>query len=277
MKVVRSIPDLKTVLRKMQGSQGFVPTMGFLHEGHLSLVRRAKAENDYTTVSIFVNPTQFLPHEDFTTYPRDEGRDLTLLEKEGTDLVFVPGVKDIYPDGYRTFINVEGFSDVLEGAHRPGHFRGVATVVAKLFNLMEPAKAYFGQKDAQQLLVIKKMVADLDMNVEVIGCPTVREEDGLAMSSRNVYLNPEQRRDARILFQALFTAHELWRAGERDGDTLRSRIRQMIEAVPGTQIDYVSLADPATLTEVKQITSSALMSLAVRFGRIRLIDNVILE
>jgi len=277
MRVVRSIPNLKAARREIQGSLGFVPTMGYLHEGHLSLVRRAKAENDYGVVSIFVNPTQCLPNEDFRAYPRDEGRDLTLLEKAGIDLVFLPEVKDIYPDDSSTFVIVEGVSNVLEGASRPSHFRGVATVVTKLFNLVEPTRAYFGQKDAQQALVIKKMVADLDMNLELIVCPTIREEDGLAMSSRNIFLNAEERRSALVLSRALFAAQERWLAGERDGETLRRLMRQIIERVPGVQIDYISVADPITLTELERIKDSALASLAVKIGRTRLIDNVILS
>ncbi len=276
MKIVRSIPDLKAARRTLPGSLGFVPTMGYLHEGHLSLVRHARAENDHTAVSIFVNPTQFLPNEDFKTYPRDEAQDLALLEKEAADLVFLPEVRDMYPDGYGTFVNVEGLSSVLEGARRPGHFRGVATVVAKLFNLVEPTRAYFGQKDAQQVLVLKKMVADLNMNLEIIVCPTLREKTGLAMSSRNVYLTPEERHHACIIPQALFAARELLLAGERNGDSLRRRMRQMIETVPGVRIDYVSVADPETLVELEQVTKTALASLAVNFGPIRLIDNIIL-
>jgi pantoate--beta-alanine ligase len=277
MRVVRSIPDLKAARREIQGSLGFVPTMGYLHEGHLSLVRRAKAENDYGVVSIFVNPTQFLPSEDFRSYPRDEGRDLALLEKEGVDLVFLPEVKDIYPEDSSTFVIVEGLSNVLEGACRPSHFRGVATVVTKLFNLVEPTRAYFGQKDAQQALVIEKMVSDLDMNLELVVCPTIREKDGLAMSSRNIFLNAEERRSALVISRALFAARERWRAGERDGETLRRLMRQMIESVPGVQIDYISVADPVTLTELRQIKGSALASLAVKIGDTRLIDNVILS
>jgi pantoate--beta-alanine ligase len=277
MRVVRSIPDLKAARREIQGSLGFVPTMGYLHEGHLSLVRRAKAENDYGVVSIFVNPTQFLPSEDFRSYPRDEGRDLALLEKEGVDLVFLPEVKDIYPEDSSTFVIVEGLSNVLEGACRPSHFRGVATVVTKLFNLVEPTRAYFGQKDAQQALVIEKMVSDLDMNLELVVCPTIREKDGLAMSSRNIFLNAEERRSALVISRALFAARERWRAGERDGETLRRLMRQMIESVPGVQIDYISVADPVTLTELRRIKGSALASLAVKIGGTRLIDNVILS
>jgi pantoate--beta-alanine ligase len=274
MKIVRSIPELKAERRKIRGSVGFVPTMGFLHEGHLSLVRRSKAETDCTAVSIFVNPTQFLPHEDFEAYPRDEERDLALLKEEGADLIFIPSVTDMYPDGHCTFINVECLDNILEGVFRPGHFRGVATICAKLFNLVEPAKAYFGQKDAQQVLVIKKMVTDLDMNLEVVACSTIREKDGLAMSSRNVYLNPEQRRQARILSQALFEARGLWAAGERDADVLRTRITEKIEAVPGARIEYISVADPATLVELQRVDGSAIASVAVRFGHIRLIDNI---
>jgi pantoate--beta-alanine ligase len=276
MRVVRSIPNLKAARHEIQGSLGFVPTMGYLHEGHLSLVRRAKAENDYGVVSIFVNPTQFLPTEDFRAYPRDEGRDLALLEKEGIDLVFLPEVKDIYPDESSTFVIVEGLSNVLEGASRPSHFRGVATVVTKLFNLVKPTRAYFGQKDAQQALVLKKMVADLDMNLELIVCPTIREEDGLAMSSRNIFLNAEERRSALVISRALFAAQERWLAGERDGETLRRLMRQIIESAPGVQIDYISVADPATLTELEKVKESALASLAVKIGGTRLIDNVIL-
>jgi pantoate--beta-alanine ligase len=274
--IVRSLSDLKSERRRIKGSVGFIPTMGYLHEGHLSLVRRSKAENDFTVVSIFVNPTQFLPNEDFKTYPRDEERDLALLKKEGADLLFLPAVEDMYVKGSCTFIDLQGLSEVLEGASRPGHFRGVATVVAKLFNLTEPARAYFGQKDAQQALVIQKMVADLNMNLEIIVCPTIREEDGLAMSSRNVYLKPEERQTAKVIPRAIFLAQELWMAGERNGNTLRRRVRQIIESVPGVEIDYVSVADPQTLTELEIIEGRALVSVATKIGVVRLIDNVTL-
>jgi pantoate--beta-alanine ligase len=277
MKIVGSISDLKRSRRKFHGSVGFVPTMGFLHEGHLSLVRRAREENDYASVSIFVNPTQFLPHEDFQTYPRNEEKDLELLRKESVDLVFLPEVKEIYGENHCTFVSLEGLSNVLEGAFRPGHFRGVATVVTKLFNLMEPTRAYFGQKDAQQLLVIQRMVADLNMNLEVIACPTIREEDGLAMSSRNIYLKPEYRHAAKVIPRALFATRDLWLSGERDGEILRGQARQMILGVSGPEIDYVSIADPKTLAELDQVTERALFSLAVRIGGVRLIDNIILE
>ena len=273
--LVRSIPDLKAKRRAIRGSLGFVPTMGYLHEGHLSLVRRARDENDHVAASIFVNPIQFLPNEDFKAYPRDEERDLALLEKAGTDLVFLPNVSDMYPDGTCTSVEVEGLSQVLEGAFRPGHFRGVSTVVTKLFNLLEPTRAYFGQKDAQQVLVIKRMVADLNMNLEVVVCPTIREKDGLAMSSRNVYLSPEQRRSALVISQALFAAWDRWRAGERGGNFLRNLMRKMIERAPGIRIDYVSLADPQNLTELERAGESAIALLAVRIGPVRLIDNMI--
>jgi pantoate--beta-alanine ligase len=273
--LVRSIPDLKAKRRAIRGSLGFVPTMGYLHEGHLSLVRRARDENDHVAVSIFVNPIQFLPNEDFKAYPRDEERDLALLEKAGTDLVFLPNVSDMYPDGTCTSVEVEGLSQVLEGAFRPGHFRGVSTVVTKLFNLLEPTRAYFGQKDAQQVLVIKRMVADLNMNLEVVVCPTIREKDGLAMSSRNVYLSSEQRRSALVISQALFAARDRWRAGERGGNFLRNLMRKMIERAPGIRIDYVSLADPQNLTELERAGESAIALLAVRIGPVRLIDNMI--
>ena len=222
-----------------------------------------------------MNPIQFLPNEDFKAYPRDEERDLALLEKAGTDLVFLPNVSDMYPDGTCTSVEVEGLSQVLEGAFRPGHFRGVSTVVTKLFNLLEPTRAYFGQKDAQQVLVIKRMVADLNMNLEVVVCPTIREKDGLAMSSRNVYLSPEQRRSALVISQALFAARDRWRAGERGGNFLRNLMRKMIERAPGIRIDYVSLADPQNLTELERAGESAIALLAVRIGPVRLIDNMI--
>ncbi|MCR4394819.1 MAG: pantoate--beta-alanine ligase, partial [Dehalococcoidales bacterium] len=199
MKIFETIAELKQYRYNLKGTVGFVPTMGYLHEGHLSLVRRSRSENDYTVVSIFVNPTQFGPNEDFDRYPRDYPRDFALLEKENVDCVFLPPVKEMYPEGYSTWVDVYKVTERLEGAIRPGHFRGVATVVTKLFNIVQPDRAYFGQKDAQQCVVIKKMVADLNMNLEIVICPTVREPDGLAMSSRNVYLSPEERQQAPVL------------------------------------------------------------------------------
>ncbi len=256
---------------------GFVPTMGYLHEGHLALVRRARAENDHVAVSIFVNPTQFGPREDFARYPRDTERDLTLLRAEGVDLVFMPEADEIYPPGFDTWVQVGGVTRRLEGKARPGHFRGVATVVCKLFNIVGPGRAYFGQKDAQQLRVITKMVRDLDMPVEIVPVPTVREPDGLALSSRNVYLSPDEREQALSLSRALATAQEMVAAGERRTGPIRAAMRRLIEAQPAATIDYISIADSATLEELSVIDRPALISLAVRIGATRLIDNVVID
>lgn len=277
MQVVTTVQELRTARRKMPGPVGLVPTMGYLHEGHLSLVRRARAENAQVVATIFVNPTQFGPHEDFARYPRDVPRDLAMLEKEGTDLVFVPPVEEMYPTGFRTYVNVEEITARLEGAARPGHFRGVATVVCKLFNLVQPQRAYFGQKDAQQLVVIRRMARDLDFDLEIVPCPTVREPDGLAMSSRNVYLNPEERRAATVLYRALTAAQARYQAGERDAEALRRVMREVLAAEPLARVDYVSVAEPETLTELTQVSGTALASLAVYIGTTRLIDNVLLE
>ena len=276
MKVISTVAEFKEVRRKIRGTVGFVPTMGYLHEGHLFLARRAKAENDVSVVSIFVNPTQFGPKEDFARYPRDPDRDLALLEKERTDLVLMPPVEETYPPGISTWVDVEGVTKRLEGAARPGHFRGVSTVVAKLFNIVEPARAYFGQKDAQQVVVIKKMVTDLNMNLEVVVVPTQREPDGLAMSSRNVYLNPEERQAAVVLWRSMNLAKGLWQEGERDAEKLRNEMVALIKKEPLARIDYVSMADPETLDELSQIKGSALVSMAVYVGKTRLIDNMTL-
>jgi len=251
--------------------------MGYLHEGHLALVKHARAENAIVVVSIFVNPTQFGPSEDLGTYPRDLDRDLKLLEKEKTDIVFVPFEEEIYPSEFSTWVDVEKVAERLEGASRPGHFKGVATVVAKLFNIVQPTKAYFGQKDAQQAIVIKRMVADLNMMVEIVVVPTVRESDGLAMSSRNTYLSPKERQAATVLFRALSLARQLWQGGEKDADKIRQQMTSLIQGEPLAQIDYVSIADGDTLEELDVIDRLALASLAVRVGRTRLIDNMILE
>jgi pantoate--beta-alanine ligase len=276
MKVISTVAEFKEVRRKIQGTVGFVPTMGYLHAGHLFLARRAKTENDVSVVSIFVNPTQFGPKEDFARYPRDPERDLALLERERTDLVLMPRVEEMYPPGISTWVDVENVTKTLEGAARPGHFRGVATVVAKLFNIVEPAKAYFGQKDAQQVVVIKKMVTDLNMNLEVVVVPTQREPDGLAMSSRNVYLNPEERQAAVVLWRSMNLAKGLWQKGERDAEKLRNEMVALIKEEPLARIDYVSMADPKTLDELSQIKGSALVSMAVYVGKTRLIDNMTL-
>ncbi len=277
MKVLSIIAEFKEARQQAKGSVGFVPTMGYLHEGHLALVRQAKAENEVVVVSIFVNPAQFGPKEDFAKYPRDTDRDLALLEKEEVDVVFMPSAEDVYPDGFSSWVEVEKVTDRLEGAVRPGHFRGVATVVAKLFNIVEPARAYFGQKDAQQVIVIKKMVTDLNMNLNVVISPTVREADGLAMSSRNTYLSPEERKAALVLWKSLNMAQHLWQDGECKADSLRQKMIAFIQKEPLAEIDYVSVADPETLEEIAEIERPALVSLAVNIGKTRLIDNIILE
>ena len=276
MRVISTVAEFKEARRQIRGTVGFVPTMGYLHEGHLFLARRAKAENNVSVVSIFVNPTQFGPKEDFARYPRDPERDLDMLEKEKTDLVLMPPVEEMYPAGTNTWVDVEEVTEKLEGAARPGHFRGVATVVAKLFNVVEPTKAYFGQKDAQQVVVIQKMVTDLNMNLEVVVVPTQRESDGLAMSSRNVYLNPQERQAAVVLWRSMKLAQGLWQKGERDAEKMRHEIVALIKKEPLARIDYVSIADPRTLNELSQIKGSALVSMAVYVGKTRLIDNITL-
>ena len=277
MDVVTTIGEVRRIRKARPGTWGLVPTMGCLHEGHLSLVRRARAENDHVAVSIFVNPTQFGPHEDLDRYPRDLNRDLSLLEPLGVDLVLAPPVEEMYPPGFQTKVVVEDVARPLEGAARPGHFVGVATIVCKLFNIFQPDRAYFGQKDAQQVVVIRRMARDLDFDLEIVVCPTVRESDGLAMSSRNMYLSPEERRAATVLFRALSAAQAAWQAGERDGERLRQRMRAVLTSEPLARPDYVSIADPDTLVELDQVGERALASLAVRIGATRLIDNLILE
>jgi pantoate--beta-alanine ligase len=277
MDVVTTIREVRRIRKARPGTWGLVPTMGYLHEGHLSLVRRARAENDHVAVSIFVNPTQFGPHEDLDRYPRDLHRDLSLLEPLGVDLVLAPAVEEMYPPGFQTRVVVEDVARPLEGAARPGHFVGVATIVCKLFNIFQPDRAYFGQKDAQQAVVIRRMARDLDFDLEIVVCPTVREPDGLARSSRNVYLSPEERRAATVLFRALSAAQAAWQAGERDGERLRQHMRAILASEPLARPDYVSIADPDTLVELDQVGERALASLAVRIGATRLIDNLILE
>ena len=277
MKVIETIDEMRKLRQQLTEPVGLVPTMGYLHEGHLSLVRRARIENPSVVVSIFVNPTQFGPREDFKAYPRDPQRDLSLLEKEKTDVVFMPSADEMYPPRFNSWVEVGKITERLEGASRPGHFRGVTTVVAKLFNIVQPDRAYFGQKDAHQVIVIKKMVADLDMNPEIVTLPTVREDDGLAMSSRNAYLTPEQRRAATVLYQALSLVQRLWLQGERNARDLRHQITTVIQKQPLAEIDYVSIADAETLEELATATPPTLVSLAVKFGSTRLIDNVVLE
>jgi pantoate--beta-alanine ligase len=275
MKVLKTIKEIEQLRPSLPAPLGFVPTMGYLHEGHLALVRQARAENSSVVVSIFVNPTQFGPNEDFNQYPRDPKRDLALLEKEKVDVVFMPSADEMYPPGFNSWVEVGKIAERLEGAARPGHFLGVATVVARLFNIVQPDRAYFGQKDAQQLIVVKNMVAELNMNLEVVAVPTVREPDGLAMSSRNTYLNPEERKAAAVLYQALTLAQRLWSEGEKDAKVIRRRMSELIQKQPLAHIDYISIADAETLDELDRVKPPALVSLAVKIGKTRLIDNVV--
>ena len=276
MEIITTISAARKARRQLGGSVGFVPTMGCLHEGHLSLVKRARKENSTVVVSIFVNPTQFGQSEDFGEYPRDLDRDLKMLEGEKTDIVFVPSEEEMYPNGFNSWVDVEGVTERLEGASRRGHFRGVATVCLKLFNIVQPTRAYFGQKDAQQAVVITRMVNDLNMGLEIVVAPTVRESDGLAMSSRNTYLGPREREAAPVLFQALSLAEGLWRGGERDAAKIRREMTALIHKEPLARIDYVSIADASTLEELEKIDRPALVSLAVKIGKTRLIDNITL-
>jgi pantoate--beta-alanine ligase len=277
MHVVKTVLEIRASRQKLKGTVGFVPTMGYLHEGHLALVKQAKIENSAVVVSIYVNPTQFGPREDLGAYPRDLDRDIELLRKEGTDIVFVPPDDEMYPSEFSSWVDVEKVTERLEGASRPGHFRGVATVVAKLFNIVQPTRAYFGQKDAQQVVVIKRMAADLNMNLEVVVVPTVRESDGLAMSSRNMYLSPKERQAGTILFKALTLARQLRGGGEKDAENIRQQMTALIQKEPLAQIDYVSIADAETLEELNSLDRPAVASLAVRIGKTRLIDNMPLE
>ncbi len=275
MKIAESISDVRRRRRELQEPVGLVPTMGYLHEGHLSLVRRAKEECASVVVSIFVNPTQFGPHEDLAAYPRDIPRDLQMLREIEVDLVWTPTNQTMYPIGYQTWVTVEQVTQRLEGEHRPGHFKGVTTVVAKLFNVVQPQRAYFGQKDAQQAAVIRRMVSDLNIPVEVVVCPTVRESDGLAMSSRNVYLSEEERRAAVVLFRALTAAKAAFESGERDAGSLRKLMMDVLLQEPLARVQYVSCANPETLEEHSGEFSSALLSMAVFIGKTRLIDNIL--
>lgn len=276
MRVIEKIDEMKQLRRQLAEPVGFAPTMGYLHEGHLALVRRARAENPRVVVSIFVNPTQFGPRDDFTRYPRDLQCDLAILEREKTDIVFIPSVAEMYPPQFNSWVEVGKVAERLEGASRPGHFRGVATIVAKLFNIVQPAKAYFGQKDAQQAVVIRAMAADLNMNLEIVTVPTVREPDGLAMSSRNAYLNPEERQAAVVLYQALSLAQQLWSQGEKGAERLRQEMIGLIQQQPLATIDYISIADTETLEELDEVKPPVLVSLAIKIGKTRLIDNVVL-
>jgi len=277
MEVVKTIPELRALRQKLNGTVGFVPTMGHLHEGHLALVKQARMENSAIIVSIYVNPPQFSLSEDFAGYPRDLNRDLELLRREGVDIIFVPSDDKMYPPEFSSWIDVRKITERLEGASRPGYFRGVATVVAKLFNIVQPSRAYFGQKDAQQVVVVKRMVADLNMGIEIVIVPTVRESDGLAMSSRNIYLSPGEHQAATILLQALILARQLWQSGEKNAEKICRQMTSLIQKEPLAQIDYISIADAATLEELNLIDRPALAVLAVKIGKTRLIDNMPLE
>lgn len=273
LRIVRSRAELREALASAPRPIGLVPTMGWLHEGHRALIQRADAENRTTVVSIFVNPRQFGDPADLEKYPRSEARDIAMCTEEGVDLVFAPSVEEIYPPGFDTTVKVGAVAQGLEGAARPGHFDGVATVVAILFDLVGAERAYFGQKDAQQLLVIRRMALDLALPTEVIAHPTVREPDGLAMSSRNVHLSPEERAAAPIIHRALLAARSLRERGERSAEALRSEMRQVLASERLAQPEYVSIADALTLEELQTLDGPALLSMAVRFGSTRLIDN----
>jgi pantoate--beta-alanine ligase len=277
VKVVESPHDLRRERALLPEPVGLVPTMGFLHDGHLSLVRRARQECRSAAASIFVNPTQFGPSEDLAAYPRDLPRDLALLEAAGVDLVWTPSPETMYPPGYQTWVTVEAVSSGLEGERRSGHFRGVATVVTKLFHAFQPQKAYFGQKDAQQAAVIRRLAADLDFPIEIVVCPTVREADGLAISSRNTYLKPDERRAATVLYRALQAAEQAHASGERDADRLRQTLQSVLAQEPLAQVQYVSAADPNTLEELHGSAERALLSMAVFIGKTRLIDNLVVS
>ncbi|HET92122.1 MAG TPA: pantoate--beta-alanine ligase [Chloroflexi bacterium] len=280
MRVVTTFSELWAARESLPEPVGFVPTMGYLHEGHLSLVRRARAESARVVASIFVNPIQFGPAEDLAAYPRDLPRDLALLEAEGADLVWTPTPEEMYPPGFQTWVAVEELTRPLEGAMRPGHFRGVTTVVAKLFNGVQPQRAYFGQKDAQQAIVVRQMTRDLNWPIEIVVCPIVRESDGLAMSSRNTYLDPDERQAATVLHRALTEAQAAFDAGERDAGALREIVRRTVGGEPLADLQYVSCAHPETLEELESVAGGrALLSMAVYVGKTtktRLIDNVIL-
>jgi len=276
MRTIITLSELGAARRSFPGTVGLVPTMGYLHQGHLSLVRRARAECEHVVVSIFVNPTQFGPTEDLSSYPRDLERDLSLIEPLGTDLVWMPTAEIMYPPGYQTWVEVEAITRPLEGSMRPGHFRGVATVVAKLFNGVQPHKAYFGQKDAQQAAVIRQMTRDLNFPIEIVICPIVREPDGLAMSSRNVYLDGKERKAATVLYRSLSAARHMYGNGERDAEKLRQRMKEVIASEPLAKMQYISCADYDTLEELETVTGKTLLSMAVFLGKTRLIDNLVL-
>ena len=275
MKVVTTLAEMGDARDALPSPFGLVPTMGYLHQGHLSLVRRARAECASVGVTIYVNPIQFGANDDLDSYPRDFDRDLRLLEAEGVDLVWAPADEDMYPPDFQTWVEVEALTRPQEGTHRPGHFRGVTTVVTKLFNATQPDKAYFGQKDAQQAAVIRRMVQDLNFPLKVVVCPTVREPDGLAMSSRNSYLDPQQREAATVLYRALTAANQAFSVGEREAEVLRHIMSEVLSTESLALAQYISVADPDTLTELTGTVECALLSMAVYVGKTRLIDNIV--
>ena len=275
MIVCESLSDLRQARATLANPLGLVPTMGYLHQGHLSLVERARQECSCVAASIFVNPSQFRPQEDLAAYPRDLPRDLAMLETAGVDLVWTPSPQAMYPTSYQTWVTVERVSSGLEGERRPGHFRGVATIVTKLFHAFQPQRAYFGQKDAQQAVVIRRLAADLDFPVEVVVCPTVRESDGLALSSRNAYLDPAERQAATVLYRALRAAELAYASGERDAGRLRQTMGHVLAQEPLARVQYVSAADPGSLDEIHSAAEHALLSMAVFIGKTRLIDNLV--
>jgi len=276
MKIIESIPEFRSLRQNLNGSVGFVPTMGYLHAGHIALVQEARNQNSTVIASIFVNPTQFGPNEDLESYPRDLEADTVALKTAGTDYVYYPTVEDIYPPTFDTYIEVGSVTEPLEGRKRPTHFRGVATVVTKLFNIVQPHRAYFGQKDGQQVIVIKKMVNDLNIPIEIITVPTVRESDGLAMSSRNSYLSEHERNAATILYRSLNEVQSLFKNGQRDAEKLRETMRNILTSEPLANIEYISVADTDTLNELSVVENNAIASLAVQIGKTHLIDNVLL-
>jgi pantoate--beta-alanine ligase len=279
MQIVTDILEMQSLAESLQRQGrtiGFVPTMGFLHEGHLALMRQARRACNTVAVSIFVNPTQFGPNEDFERYPRDEEGDRKKCETAGVDVLFVPTAPEMYPEKPDVYVTVEGISEILEGRIRPGHFRGVATVVNKLFHIVKPHKAFFGQKDFQQCVIIRRMVKGLNLDVEIVVHPTVREQDGLAMSSRNSYLNADERRAAPVIFRALSAARELFLAGTREPEKIKNKMRAILQGEPGVTIDYIEIADPETLASLETLRNTLAILVAVRLGRTRLIDNIII-
>ena len=282
MRIIKKVKEMQKVaddLRREGKIIGVVPTMGYLHEGHLSLIRLAKEKSDVVITTIFVNPLQFAPHEDYDRYPRDFERDVTLAQSAGCDIIFYPSVDEMYPENFLTYVEVEKLTKVLEGEFRPTHFRGVTTVVAKLFNLTKPHIAVFGQKDAQQALIIKQMVRDLNFDIEIIVAPIVREPDGLAMSSRNVYLSESERKDAPVLYESLKLAEKLISEGERDSEIIIAKMEELIKSKPTAKIDYIAIVEPNTLERVQKLLegNEYLIALAVRIGSTRLIDNTIVK